>query len=223
MRRTFFPACCFAHRPSGGVGTACFRQILCRPTSDIANSRARWVIGFDQTSSYRSARVNSRAMVTSPRFSGPTELQINSLPLAAVARQRGCGARQGRDRADCTASTQVTSSILSRCTTQFAITKTYTPSGALGEESGAVLRLSAPAWANTWTETRRRFAEFEFFARFFVHPVVLAAVPEAARPGGLGDAFGMEETFTSFGRLGAVCREAALTSGSRVRTMKSGP
>ena len=56
--------------------------------------------------------------------------------------------------------------------------------------------------AVTWGMSRNRFAEFDFFARFFVHPVVLAAVPEAAKPSGLGDAFGTEETFTSFGRLG---------------------
>lgn len=69
--------------------------------------------------------------------------------------------------------------------------------------------------AVTWAMSRNRFGEFDFFARFFAHPAVLAAVPEAARPNGLTDAFGMEEMFTSFGRLaGSLARGGAYRHAS---------
>lgn len=56
--------------------------------------------------------------------------------------------------------------------------------------------------AVSWAMSRNRFGEFDFFTYFFAHPVVLGAVPEAARPDDPSDAFGPEEAFTSFGRLG---------------------
>lgn len=65
----------------------------------------------------------------------------------------------------------------------------------------AQFRFVAADNAVRWVMSRNRFAEFDFFAHFLTHPVVLAAVPEADQPVGLSAAFRMEETFSAFGRL----------------------
>ena len=48
---TGLPAAFFAHHPSGGLVMPCFLQTLWSATSERANSLARCVTGFDQTSS----------------------------------------------------------------------------------------------------------------------------------------------------------------------------